>query len=404
MTTLTTGTLQTWAVSILEEELAKLNKRAARCNCPLVSYRVLRTYKEAVGKNVLGDDIIKEFAEVEISGDAPRIDGWELVAKLSPMEGGNLVQSAEGVELDPKYRTVDMYCDHCGTTRRRKDVFVIRHENGEERVIGRNCLADFLRTNKFTAMIYWADVVNEFVGGLDEFERYAGERQPKGTPIETWLHTSSIVIRKIGWVSRGAARERGDENAATVDTVAYLEWTPDFPAGTKEKFCRHHNLYFTDYDRELAADALAWIETNEDTGDYIHNLRLACKAGVVTEKTAGLVTSLIPAYRKAMDKEAKKAEYRKRAADRVWIGEIKKRMRGLEVKVLGMSSHDSDWGATTLVRFADADENSIIWWASGDKTEEFTVGETYKVDATVKKHDEHEVYGKQTVVNRVTVK
>jgi len=402
MPTLTTGTLQTWALPILQDELAKLNKRAIRCNCPPVSFRILRRFTQVVGTNVLGDDIVHEMAEVEIAGDAPRINGWEIVAKLTPLGDGNLVQSGEDTELDPRYRTMDMKCDHCETKRRRNDVFVIRHESGEEKVIGRNCLADFLRTNKFAGMIYWADAINAFIGGVDEFEELHGGRREQSTPIETWVRTSSVVIRKLGWVSKGVARERGEEGSATVDKVVYLEWTPETDA--KVKFCRHRDLFITDYDKDLAAEALAWIKANKDEGDYMHNLRLACEAGVVIAQTAGLVTSLIPAYRKAMDKEAKKAEYRKRAADRVWIGEIKKRMRGLEVKVLGMSSHDSDWGVTTLVRFADADENSIIWWASGDKTEEFTIGETYKVDATVKKHDEHEVYGKQTVVNRVTVK
>lgn len=404
MTTLTTGTLQTWAIPVLESEIEKLNKRAARCNCPIITMRVVREFKQVVGKNAIGDDIVHLMAEVEISGDAPRINGWTLVAKLTPLGEGNLVQSAEGVELDEKYRTIEMKCDHCNTNRRRKDVFVIRNEVGEEKVIGRNCLADFLRTNRFEGMIYWADAVGSFVGGFDEFERRHGERREQGTPVESWLRTASVVIRKLGWLGRGAAREQGKEGTASADTVAYLEWEPDFPAGTKDKFCRRHDLYITDFDREQVTKALAWIAANEETGAYHHNLRLACAADRVTSQTAGLVTSLIIAYQKAMELEVKKAEYRKKAADKQWVGEIKKRMRGIELKVLATRSYDSDWGVTTLVRFADADENSIIWWASGDRSEEFEVGETYKVDATVKKHDEHETYGKQTVVNRVTVK
>jgi len=396
---LTTGTIQTWAIPVLEEKLAKLNTRAAKCKCPPLSFSILRRYKKVVGQNAIGDDIVRELADVVINGDAPRINGWELVAKLTPMEGGNLVQSAEGIEIDPKYRTIGMKCDHCGTNRRRNDVFVIR-KGDEERVIGRNCLADFLRTNNLDSLIYWADAVQDFLGALEDCES-AGRREV-ATPIVAWLRTSSVCVRKLGWLGKGTAAEQGREGSATADIVTYLEWTPH--NDSKVEYCRKNDLHVTDYDRELVDKALEWIRASEDEGDYMYNLRLACRAEYVTAKTSGLATSLIIAYQKALEKEAKREEYRAKAGERVWLGNIKERLRGLEVKVLGLRSYDSDWGVTTLVRFADKDENSIIWWASGDRSEEFEVGGTYKVDATVKKHDDHDTYGKQTVVNRVTVK
>lgn len=38
------------------------------------------------------------------------------------------------------------------------------------------------------------------------------------------------------------------------------------------------------------------------------------------------------------------------------------------------------------------------------RTEEYTEGDSYVVDATVKDHRDHEKYGKSTIVNRVKKK
>ena len=50
----------------------------------------------------------------------------------------------------------------------------------------------------------------------------------------------------------------------------------------------------------------------------------------------------------------------------------------------------------------DQDGNALIWWASGSANW-LTEGKTYRVEASVKEHDEYKGR-KQTTLTRVTVK
>lgn len=408
-TTIASSTLQTWAIPVLCERIGKLNRRAAKCRCEPLVLRVLRSYDKVVGKDALGSDRIVNLSDVEIEGVAPRINGWMLVAKITPAEStdGNFVKTVPSLkgDLNPKYRTIEMKCDHCQSVRRRRDVFVIRNESGDEKVIGRNCLADFIRTADFEAMIAWADFIDKCDGiGTDtDWEGMGGGRHRPTSPILYWLETTSICMRRLGWLSRGNARETDREGSATADTVIYLHWVPD--SGSKATYCRENNLYATDHDKALATKALEWVRGLPETMEgYLYNLKLACGRDYVDDETAGLVSSLIQAYQREMEDEVKRTQSHKAAAQREYVGEIKQRLRNIKLTVLGANSFEGDWGVRTLIRFGDENENILIWWATGDRTEEFEQGRTYTVDATVKKHDDHATYGKQTVVNRVTIK
>jgi len=107
-TTIASGTLQTWAIPVLQERVDKLNRRAAKCKCEPLALRVLRSYDRVIGKDALGSDRVVNLSDVEIEGTAPRINGWVLVAKLTPTEGGNFVKAVPGLEgdLGPLYRLV----------------------------------------------------------------------------------------------------------------------------------------------------------------------------------------------------------------------------------------------------------------------------------------------------------
>jgi hypothetical protein len=408
------GTIQTWAIQVLEEKITKLNKRAEKCGCEPMKVNVLNVYEKENGKDNFGNIKMISVADVEVTGDIPRINGWYLRAVVTPAEGTdyNFVKSAgDQEELDKSYRTIDMRCDHCKHNRRRKDVFVIKNDDtGEERVIGRNCLADFCRTGNPEAMVAHADWISQLSGelgedyGCDLYDGPRGRYLPE-TPIQYFIETVSIFVRKLGWLSRGAAI---DTEESTASQVGWFLWTPDTGQNGKDKesLVQRKDLHITDFDKELAAEALAWARniSRDVDNDYLYNLALACQSETVNPKASGLVASLIVAYKRAREQEIKRREFEKASGNKEWVGELGVRIRGLELTVVGTSSHDSVYGVKTFIRFKDANENSVVWSASGDKTEDFTEGSTYVVDATPKKHDKHATFGKQTFVNRVTIK
>lgn len=406
-----TGTLQTWALPVLQAQIDKLNRRSKKCGTDPMELVTKEMYTKVAGKDEMGQDKIIELADVVVYGEIPRIEGYRLLAKITPSEvkGQNFVKAVPGNDrdLDPAYRTIGMRCDHCNHQRRRNDVFVIQNlETGEEKIIGRNCAADYCRTADIEAMIEWADWVSsvEEAVGENYGDYCGGGRGRPMTAIEYYLTTVSLCIRKLGWMSRSKSGEFGPE--ATADVVNYLLWTTGC-GKAKNEFIRKKELYSSDQDKKLAEDALEWIrnlpEEKKDS-DYMYNLYLACATTFVDHSSAGLVASLIPAYQREIEAEIKRAKLRKAAAGREYIGTLKKRMRDLPLTVIGVSSHDSAFGVKTFIRFLTDEENLVVWSASGDRTQEFKQGHKYIVDATPKDHVDHETFGKQTFVNRVTIK
>src|SRR3972149_3916096 len=55
-----------------------------------------------------------------------------------------ILRNVPGETLPESWRRADQKCDHCGLIRKRNETFVVRHEDGTLKQIGRQCIADFL--------------------------------------------------------------------------------------------------------------------------------------------------------------------------------------------------------------------------------------------------------------------
>ena len=72
---------------------------------------------------------------VTVTGKAPKLDGWRLVAVLDHLVGGagTIVNVVPGETVNVEaYTSGKPVCDHCKTTRARKDTVLVRHEDGRE--------------------------------------------------------------------------------------------------------------------------------------------------------------------------------------------------------------------------------------------------------------------------------
>lgn len=86
-----------------------------------------------------------------------------------------------------------------------------------------------------------------------------------------------------------------------------------------------------------------------------------------------------------------------------YIGEIKERLRDLQVKLVSEREINSYYGTSILYTFAQ-DENILVWFCSGcpiDK--DIHIGDEILLTGTVKAHDEYNGV-KQTKLNRCIVK
>ncbi len=429
----------------LLERIAKLNKRCKRLSIPEIGIGIETDYI-AYGYQHTGDDWrvswvpeteteefekkqataanrgaryyqrtnrIMEWHKVEIMGTAPKYDGWHFAATLEPLatDDGtyNMILAVPGETCPGEYVKRVGVCDHCKTNRRRKQTFVVKHENGETRAVGRSCIKDFLGHKSPQTLAAWAEMLAELGsigdGATDEdWCGMGGGGAPAAWDLEFYLGHATAVCRVRGWCSRGRARDSYGAVMATADVVAHIL---DPPKMTRtDEIAEHRALVEectpTDDDKTTSAEIVEWAtgldidELATGDNDYVLNVAIVARSGVANPKTLGLAASMVVAYKRAMGDEIKRLERLARGPG-AHIGEIKKRAE-FTLTVKGIFASDGYYGTTLIHKMVDENDNDVVWFCSGGS--DFEEGETYRVKATPKAHDEYN--GRpQTVVNRV---
>lgn len=384
-------------VAGLKAEIAELNKRAEKLG--VQSVKLVECGTEIVKrKNQVGVEYDFTFCLFEIEGGTPKLEGWTLVAVVERLGDENMVRCVPGETCPVEYRTTDARCDHCLTQRRRREVFVLRHESGVHAQVGRQCIVDFLGGKSPEAILAWSELIFSLDKQCDDAQDESwGCNGLRYTPsIDEYLATVAICIRKMGWVSAKMAQDQGREGTQT----SYMAWRVcvDSSKFTQE-LIRENDLYVEDRDVELAAAALEWAKTlPTDKGDYEFNLGVACRAGIVQQNTKGLIASAISAYQRHMDRLEELNIKARETSLNEHVGALKER-RGFTVTVKGMRSFEGNYGVKTLVRMKDDEGRTLIWWASGDP-EWLKEDEKYEITGTIKEHGEYNGW-KQTVLSRV---
>jgi len=358
---------------------------------------------------------VLEWYEVAITGTAPKYDGWKFIATLEPLEGAdeplNLIMAVPGETCPGDYIKRVGVCDHCNQHRNRKQTFVVRHDSGETKAVGRQCIRDFLGHDDPNKLAAWAELLAELgtVAGAAEDEGWlggGGHVAPR-YDIEYYLGWVAGVVRVKGWCSRGKASEYG--KIATVDVVNSLLCPPKFSGRDGARARREWEELVaaaqpTEADKAEAEAALEWtreldIEAlmADEKNNYLLNVATLSRAGVINSKTCGLGGSIIAAHKRHLEQTIKREEWERRGPS-VHVGELKKRQE-FTVTVDRIIPTESEWGCTNIHRMRDAAGNDLVWFASGDGLE---AGGAYLVKATPQKHGDYN--GRpQTVVNRVKV-
>lgn len=392
-------------LAAIQEKIDELNKRAARHGMNTLELRVVKeltfipVYKAGFGH-------AEDLYGIEVDGGAPRMNGWKLLARVE-FNGiiGNVVHIVPTVNDDgsfEQYRSVGSVCEHCNSKRYRKDIFVLEHENGQRKLIGRNCLADFLRCTSADDLERYAEIAGLLGDSIRECsgsDYDGGGRVVLGMSLERYLPVVAMMMRRFGWVSRTAAKENM-ELAATADH-AFRYLFINFPG--KSTWIEKNDLYACDEDIDLASRAIEWAKTIDDAGsEYRSTIKRIAIAGETDFKSLdGYAASIVSAYKRETEKNAERANQPK---NKVWFGTVGKREKAVNVKCVGTHTYDGYYGVGTIVRFEHVVGDNVavlVWFASGNKESDWTVGEEYTIAATVKDHKDDPKYGKQTMINRV---
>jgi hypothetical protein len=408
-----TGRCLAWMTGRLNEMVKDLNKTAAKLDLPGVSVSFGEPYVAEVtvlsGTSNIPKKVRKTFVNYVLEGVAPFVDGWQVVAKIDCSHASPIIHAVNDQVTEDEllsWRQGDVTaCDHCGHNRERHDVYVIRDEDSHSMQVGSTCLKDFIPKDIAT-LASKATAIVELVQSWDERETL-GSSVPTAWPIVDFLATCLVICDiEGGFLSRSKAT--GDN--ATADLAGHLlvnlaagRRQPDGKLQGFPEFKSFASAEDAIVDKRAEAVDLrnTLLEDIKPSNNFEFNLIAALEREFITHKEMGLVAAAIPAARIRAEREHKAERRAEEMAERAseWVGEPKQRME-FDVTLEFCTSFEGYYGLTTLMKFVTEQGDILTWFTSSPA--DLTVGESARIKATIKDHDQYEGE-KQTKVNRVTV-
>jgi hypothetical protein len=362
--------------------LEKLARKAAKNGNPDITYAFGATSTREVDTE-FGPRLI-DFVEIIVSGEAPRISGWDFLARIELLGEENLIHRVPGIskEIEDRFRVHDGFCDHCNSARRRNDVFVL--DNDEKQIaVGRQCLREFLGIDDPKMIVARAQFFEELKKMSDE-DSIGSIASWNFVDLHEVLVLAAANIRLNGYISKAKQEQTGLPTTGQA-VVWGLSGIPAYIV--KE---------VTKEDRNWAEKTVNFFRRDTSFGnEYMDNIRVLVKQDIIKKDHIALISSaVITAQRELAPKvEVKESDF---------VGEVKGRLKDISLlleKIIFLGA--GSFGPTYLHLLKDTDGNAFSW-ITGNKVQE-AEGTILTVDATVK---EHKVYKgtKQTVLTRAKIK
>ena len=339
-----------------------------------------RLFCTAVGFHKEEDKQSKWFGqkimEVFVACPEPKLADWEFVARIDHAHDvGNIIRTTGLRALPEQYRDAGPVCDHCGHNRRRRDTFVVYHEDKGFQQVGSSCLKDFLGHGDADRIAKLAELlsnIHAFVGGSYEWEE-RGLNNYKSILTSSYLEQVAQQVLDYGFVSKKQAYETNTDSTAELALRRLYQHNP-----------------VTQGAKDLAAAALAWAENLDETekqplNDYLHNAWVVANAPVIEVRSTGIAASIVGVYKRNQAPKPAASQHLGNVGDKLEI----------EVEVIDTRRLDS---GSTLVTMHDKAGNVLKWFSSNKVPQR---GTQARIRATVKAHNNFK--GKlETIVTRCT--
>jgi hypothetical protein len=352
--------------------------------------------------------ICRPVVDLTIAWSPLRLAGWEFLAVVEPLVGGNLIRQVPGAIVAQgelaTWRTAELGCDHCQTDRRRSETFVVRADGsdpaiaaGTHKCVGRSCLAAFLGGQSPAALlsaIGWRDLVIKAGGDGDGGGgMWSGESHLESIEFLSWV---AAIIRIDGWTSKANARTL--ERKSTSDVAVYL-LTPPFGEREKITWRKDRETYQpNESDAARGAAALAWSRALSGASDYELNLQLVASQSALDQKHAGILASAVMAHSRHLGQQTKRESGA--AVQSQYVGTIGARQDFGRVTLERVASFDTEYGRMHVHTFRDAIGNALVWKTGHRIGDEGSIVEM--LVGTVKRHAEFRGE-KQTELARCTL-
>lgn len=342
---------------------------------------------------------IREWAFIVVAGETPKYAGWTFLATLQHSEAGAIIRRVPGQTpeeseaLEAKfdlsaYRDAKPVCDHCQTRRERKDTYLVVHEDGTFKQVGRNCIADFLGGQSPEAVLrtleYLRDVVDEVGGDYGS----AGVRDVYR--VEEFLTHVACMIREYGWVPRSFHSETATADRATSNMS-------DLRHDRRDK--KGQKLYVAPNadDETDAQKAREHALSLEGRSDFEHNLKVALGGEYLDTRNSGIAAAALLVYNRHIEREVERRLTEEREAESVneHVGQKGDRLDLVLTVERVFERSGGNYGPTFITKMRDADGRTFTWFGSY----EIDRGAVVTGKWTVKNHSEYQGT-KETILTR----
>lgn len=387
-------------IDTMRSKLDRLLARAAKLGCDgIFSYSIGELEFEKFD-DPNGVARFRRIRPVTVVGNAPRLNGWTVVAAIEhASEFGNVVKKITDADVNlTSFRDADNSCDHCALMRRRQQTYVLQNAAGEMKRVGSSCIADFTGHHSPESIVSAAQFVRDALDLVAQLED-AGGSGCNWYSLEQFLPFAVSCVRRGGFVSRAKAELT---YSITTGEEAFNLMLDVSRGKVDRSVVTAEDSKQAEVIMEWAMELAQRVAVNRDgASDYEWNLSIIVRCNAIEWHHAGLAASLVPAYNRHLQEKLEK-ELRERSANQ-YFGTVGKREE-FDLTLVGVTSVDSHYGVTNIHRFRDQAGNLAVWFATRERLEPGR----YRVKATVKAHNVHKftardgaaVEERQTVLSR----
>ncbi len=402
-------------IESLKKDFNKLIKKAKSNNLPAPTLLVSDVIKN---KNItiyqkLPDvrdpipyKITVPHVQCIITGDQPKLNGWEVLVKIdhsgshtspasapirnmlsTPNNGESLSFGADMALKNniEHYAECGPNCDHCETKRYRKETIVLYNQALDEvKQVGSTCVDDFLGTNALEAITnaYLMDGMLLKASNLDEddIRAWGGGHYGVGL-IDTKLlmAIAAYSISKDGYTSSKMALSPSDATFRKVielynsNEPSVLNIIKDYSEGNINKYL------------EQASNTLVWAgKKTPDTPYHSNCLVIANTASIDLSDRLKIASACSMPYQYSQEM-LRDADLNNKGSH---FGNVKERGE-LKLTVVELFDKPFDDYPSTTYRMKDDEDRTFDWKSYySSSAPALEIGKTYLVKGTIKEHFE----------------
>lgn len=339
-------------------------------------------------------EITVEWEDIFIAG------GWKFAATVEKFgESGNMVLGVAELSdrLPANLRTAQLTCEHCQTKRNRKKHIVLINDATDVKIVGSTCLKDFLG-HDVDSKIAILEAEYEFLRSLgDEDNNWGQDSGMLEPPLRSVISVTFAILRHFPWV------KSADSDIMNGKIPTYADVQRQF---FDRKLKKEDIIPVEPQDIEKADQVLEiWRMVAKNSSpstcsEWDWKKKLIVERESVEYKRFGLVVGLAYGEWTGIQRKIEQALSKPTASVSEFFGEVGKRGT-FEITILRVTLVEGFRGSSEMITGFEAGTNNKFVWFNSGYQDRYEQGKNYKVKATVKTHETHSNYGKQTTLTRV---